>query len=339
MSYAGLYPFIVAEMGANHMDDLERALAIVGAAQACGCDAVKLQTFTPDSMVSFGAHHRIDGGLWKGQDLWELYQKCAMPLEWQAQIFKHGRELGIIVFSSVFDQAGLEFLEGIACPMYKIASFEILDIDLIRTVAGTKKPVVISTGMATLAEIDDAVEAYRRGGGTNEGLTLLKCTSAYPAPASSSNLLTLSNMREHFDCKVGFSDHTRGIGAAVAAALEGADMIEKHMGYYRQGGPDAHFSLDPIGMEALIESVHQAIDAIGEDQFGALDCEQPMLALRRTLHARCELPAGVPVRAEDLIALRPGDGLPPKEKGLLVGRPVIRDVKTGEPITWDLFRR
>lgn len=333
------YPFIVAEMGANHMGDLKRALAIVGAAQAAGADAVKLQTFTADSMVARGAKHRIKGGLWEGQDLWELYEKCAMPWDWHEVIFNEGKHLGIPIFSTPFDVAGLTFLERLGCPMYKIASFEILDIGLIGAAAQTGKPVVISTGMASLHEIDIAVEAYWHGGGKQDNLTLLKCTSAYPAPPEYSNLATIASLRKHFGCQVGFSDHTRGIGAAVAAALEGADMIEKHMGFYRQGGPDAHFSVDPIGMESLVESVRQAMDAIGGgEQFGPVECEEPMLALRRTLHVKHGMAKGEQLRPEDIVALRPAGGLPPKDRALLIGTTVNRDVEPGEPLTWDMVR-
>ena len=215
MKRASRYPFIVAEMGANHCQDMDRAIAIVKAAKQAGCDAVKLQTYQPDSMVHPGIQHAVAGGIWYGKDLWGLYTRGSLPWSWHERIFKAGAEEGIPVFSTPFCTAAVDLLERLDCPMYKIASFEILDLELIDKVTRTGKPVIISTGMASLQEIDEAVEAYKHAGGTQENLTLLKCTSAYPAEPRDSNLATMANLRKRFECKVGISDHTRGAGAAI----------------------------------------------------------------------------------------------------------------------------
>lgn len=338
MKRASQYPFIVAEMGANHNQDSERAVAIVKAAKQAGCDAVKLQTYQANSMVHPSAQHTIAEGLWKGEKLWDLYSRSALPWSWHERIFKAGEEYGIPVFSSPFCDDAVDLLERLGCPMYKIASFEILDLELIDKVTRTGKPVVISTGMATLQEINEAVEAYKHAGGIQENLTLLKCSSVYPAGANESNLATMANMRAHFGCKIGFSDHTRGIGAAVSAAVLGVDMIEKHMGDYRTLGPDESFSLDPLGMGTMVQAVRDAIDAVGIESFGPTEAEQPMLALRRTLHVAYDMAAGEVLTEHNVRALRPGDGMAPKERNVVIGMPVRRAAKAGEPLTWEMIR-
>jgi len=339
MKRASRYPFLVAEMGANHCQHMERALEIVRAAKRAGCDAVKLQTYEPTSMVHPSVQHTLTEGPWKGENLWDLYNRCALPWSWHEQIFKEGEKVGIPVFSTPFEPAAVDFLERLGCPMYKIASFEILDLELITRVTLTGKPIIISTGMATLVEIDDAVQAYRYAGGTQGNLTLLKCSSVYPAAAAEANLATIANMRQHFDCKIGYSDHTPGSAAAVAAAIMGADMIEKHMGEFTTLGPDKSFSLDPIGMEIMVQAVHDAIDAVGSEHYGPSEAERPMLALRRTLHVAYDLAQGDPLTEHNVRALRPGDGMEPKNKTLIMGMRVTRAVKAGEPLTWNLVRK
>jgi N-acetylneuraminate synthase len=339
MRRASRYPFVVAEVGANHNQDLDRAIAIVKAAKQAGCDAVKLQTYQADSMVHPSIQHTVAEGLWKGKNLWDLYSDGALPWSWHERIFQAGKEEGIPVFSTPFCTAAVDLLERLACPMYKIASFEILDLELIDKVTRTGKPVVVSTGMATLQEIDEAVEAYKHAGGTQENLTLLKCTSAYPAEPRDSNLATMANLRKRFECKVGISDHTRGAGAAIAAAMLGADMIEKHMGEYRQLGMDASFSVDPLGMETLIQGVRDAIDAVGIESYGPSEAERPMLALRRTLHLAYDVAEGEALTEHNVRALRPGDGMEPKNRNLVIGMHARRAAKAGEPLTWDLVRK
>jgi len=337
------YPFIVAEIGANHLQDLPRALELVDAAKEVGADALKLQTFQADSMVMRpppgGVSQRMKEGPWSGEDLWALYERCALPWSWHEEIFARGRELGIPVFSTPFERAAVDFLERLGCPMYKIASFEILDLELIGHAAATGKPIVISTGMASLEEITEAVDQAARFL-TPDKITLLKCTTAYPAPAAEANLATMDNMRRRFGCPVGLSDHTLGSGVAIAAALRGADMIEKHMTLNgpHDGGPDAGFSVAADELGWLIEEIHAAIDAEGEEIFGSTDSELPMLALRRTLHVIRDLKPGDTLTRDNVKALRPGDGLAPRELPHLLGTPVSVEVKAGAPLTWDLVR-
>jgi len=334
------YPLIVAEMGANHLQDPDRALAIVRAAAASGCQAIKLQTYQADTMVHRNCT-RTAGGPWGEERLLDLYKRAEMPWSWTASIFALAHELRILPFSTPYDREAVDFLERLGCRMYKIASFEILDLDLIRYAAETGKELVISTGMATLEEITDAVEAAALGGCSGRKLTLLRCTSAYPADPREANLITMHNLREHFHCRVGLSDHTQGAAAAIAAALLGADMIEKHLGLGDNGqfaSPDVGFSLNPQFMAAMISSIKDAIDAVGNESFGPTKDERPMLELRRTLHVAYDMKAGDELTAHNVRALRPGDGLAPKYRQQLLGMKVCRDVIAGEPLTWELVR-
>ncbi len=332
------YPFVVAEMGANHNQDLDRAMAIVDAAASAGADAIKLQTYTPDGMVARGRKHRIEGGAWDGWDLWDLYERGALHWSWHKRIFERAAERGILAFSTPFEPDAVPLLERLGCPMYKIASSEILDIELIEYVADTRKPIVISTGMATLREIDEAYEAARRHLQPSE-ITLLKCTAAYPAPAHEANLETINNLREHYGCRVGLSDHTRGAAVAIAASLFGVDMIEKHLTLRRaDGGLDSAFSVEPEELGWMITELRTAMDAIGEERFGPTPSEQATLRLRRTLHITRTLKAGDRLSRDNVRALRPGDGLPPKDIKLFLGSQVTRDVQAGEPLTWEIVR-
>lgn len=334
------YPFIVAEMGANHLGSLERATAIVQAAAAAGCDAIKLQTYQADTMVH-RACQRTAGGPWGEERLWDLYARSAMPWSWTSDLFAVAKGLGILAFSTPFDRDAVDFLERQGCPMYKVASFELLDHDLIRHVAQTGKPMVMSTGMATLSEIEEAVEVARAGGCGADSLTLLRCTSAYPADPSDSNLATMDNLRTHFHCRVGLSDHTQGAAAAITAALLGADMIEKHLGLQDEAqlkSPDAGFSVSGQAMAAMIHTIGHAIESVGVEAFGPAESELPMRALRRTLHVAYDLKAGDALTDHNVRALRPGDGLEPKHRQFLLGMKVRQDVAAGTPLTWDLVR-
>lgn len=332
------YPFIVAEMGANHNQDIDRALAIVDAAAAAGVDAIKLQTYTAEGMVSRGTKHLIEGGPWEGRDLYALYEAGALPWSWHKRLFERAAERGIMAFSTPFEPDAIPLLERLGCPMYKIASGEILDLELIRATASTGKPLVISTGMATIEEIDDAYQTARIELQPSE-ITLLKCTAAYPAPAAEANLETLNNLRERYGCKVGLSDHTRGNVVAIAAALYDVDMIEKHFTLSRaDGGLDAEFSAEPSELSSMINDIHQAVDAIGEEHFGPTPSELATLRLRRTLHVTRSLKAGDPLTRNNVRALRPADGSRPKDIMQFIGRRVNRDVQAGEPLTWEIMR-
>ena len=344
-----LYPFIVAEMGANHMDSLERAKDICTEAKRAGADAIKLQTYTADCMVLKGVRHPILEGPWAGMDMWDLYERGSLKWSWHMPIFEHCRQIALPCFSTPFSPDAIDLLERLECPMYKIASFEILDVELIRKAASTGKPLVISTGMASLAEINEAVETARRAGCTD--LTLLKCTSAYPAPAREANLAMMREMHLHFDCKVGLSDHTKGSAVAVSAAMLGATMIEKHFTIpldprqARTAEPDkpyldAGFSAGPDEFHQLVHDIRSAIDAIGTNEhYGPTASESSSLALRRTLHITRDLDEGESISIEKVAALRPGDGLPPAAFSSIAGLPVRRAVKRGEPLTWDLVRK
>lgn len=337
------YPFIVAEMGANHGKDLQVALDMVDAAAAAGADAIKIQTYQSDTMVHPKCTTVLERGVWAGRSLVDLYHEGAMPWTWTIKIFERAKERGILAFSSPFDPVAVTFLERHQCPIYKIASFEILDLELIEACAHTGKPLVISTGMATLKEIIDAVAAalvgYREAGveDPEDKLTLLKCTSAYPAPAAEVNLLTMRNLRQHFQCRVGFSDHTEGIGVAIAAALEGADMIEKHLMLGQ--GLDSSFSLYPSEFGKMVREIRAAIDAYGEERFGPTPSEEPYVELRRTLHVVYDLKPGDTLSTHNLRPLRPGGGLAPAHLTSIVGHQVTRPVVAGEPLTWDMVRK
>jgi pseudaminic acid synthase len=332
-------PFIIAEMSGNHNQSLERALEIVEAAARAGAHALKLQTYTADTItldISEGEFFINDEqSLWKGCSLHDLYERASTPWEWHAPIMKRARELGMICFSTPFDETAVDFLEGLDVPAYKIASFENVHLPLIQKVAATGKPMIISTGMATLAELDEAVRTAREAGCRD--LILLKCTSTYPATPENSNILTIPHMRTLFNCEVGLSDHTMGIGAAVAAVAHGATVIEKHFTLRRaDGGVDSAFSLEPEELHALVVETERAWQSLGRVTYGPSDAEKKSLIFRRSIYIAQDLKAGDVLTPENLRCVRPGLGLAPKYYRLLLGKRVIRDVVRGTPMSWDL---
>ena len=336
----GSPPFIIAEMSGNHNQSLDRALAIVEKAAHAGVHALKIQTYTADTMTldHKGQDFQISdsGSLWKGKNLYHLYKEAYTPWEWHEEIFTRCRELGLVGFSTPFDESSVDFLEGLNVPMYKIASFENTDLPLIRKVAKTGKPVIISTGMATAGEISEMVETFKRAGGRK--LVLLKCTSSYPATPEYSNISTIPHMRDLFQCQVGLSDHTLGTGVAVASVALGATVIEKHFTLARQdGGVDAQFSLEPSEMRALVEETTRAWQSIGHIQYGPTDSEKESGKFRRSLYITEDLKAGDSLTRNNLRTIRPGFGLPPKYYELLLGKKVNADVKRGTPMSWDFI--
>ena len=332
-------PFIIAEMSGNHNQSLERALAIVDAAADAGVDAVKIQTYTADTMtidIDTGEFFISDkDSLWKGETLYHLYEKAHTPWEWHKAIFKRCKERGIMGFSTPFDDTSVDFLEDLGVPCYKIASFENVDLPLIRKVARTGKPIIASTGMTTVAELSDLVRTVRENGCTD--LTLLKCTSSYPASPEGTNLRTIPHMRELFSCAVGLSDHTLGIGAAVASVALGAVVIEKHFTLSRaEGGVDAAFSLEPAEMVQLVRECRTAALALGTVSYERAEQEQKSLQFRRSLYVVENMKAGDVFTEKNLRRIRPGMGLSPKYYDALLGRCVKCDVKRGTPVSWDL---
>ncbi len=331
-------PFLIAEMSGNHNGDLKRALAILEAAKAAGADAVKLQTYTADTITiqHHGPGFRIEGGLWHGRTLHDLYAEAHTPWEWQEALFAKGRELGLIVFSSPFDATAVDFLEKLGTPAYKIASFEIVDLPLIRRCAATGKPLIISTGMASLTDIGEAVLAAREAGA--QEIALLHCTSGYPTPPEESNLRTVPHLAAAFGTVVGLSDHTPGIGAAVAAVALGASLIEKHFTLRRaDGGPDAAFSLEPAELADLVGNCRIAWQALGTVSYKREKSEAGNVQFRRSLYVTADMRAGEVFTLQNLRSIRPGYGLPPKYYDLFIGKRVSRDVKRGTPVTWDLI--
>lgn len=323
-------PFIVAEISANHLGSLDRALEIVRAAAHAGADAVKLQTWHRELMV-LDRSYRIADGPWKGRNLADLYDEAWTPWVWHKPIFEHAKALGIEAFSTPFDLPSLIFLEALGCPRYKVSSFEIVDLPLIRAIATTGKPMVISTGMATEQEIDDAMTAAIEAGG--QDITLLKCTSAYPADAAEANLTTMVDMCEAFGCPTGLSDHTPGIGVAVAAAALGATVIEKHLTLLRaDGGPDAAFSMEPDEFAQMVTACRQAAQAIGVVRYGPTEAERPQLALRRSVYAMRDIKHGQTITAADMTTARPANGIPPSKMVDWVGATAQCDIRRGEPI-------
>ncbi|SCL32570.1 N-acetylneuraminate synthase [Micromonospora nigra] len=337
---AGEPPLVVAEMSGNHDGDLGRALAIVDAVAASGAHALKLQTYRPDTLtidVDAPAFRISDGHeLWGGQNLYRLYERAHTPYEWHRPIFERAREHGLTVFSSPFDATAVELLEELDAPAYKIASSELVDLPLIRLVAGTGKPLVISTGMATVAEIDAAVRAARAGGAA--GVVLLACTASYPAPPADSNLRRVPVLADAFGVPVGLSDHTPGIGVAVASVAFGACLIEKHVTLDRaDGGVDADFSLDPAELAALVVESERAYAALGGTAIGPTPAEREGLRFRRSLFVVEDVRAGDPVTAGNVRSIRPAGGLPPVEIDRVLGRTFSRDVARGTPLSWDLI--
>ena len=333
-------PFVIAEMSGNHNQSLERALEIVDAAAKTGAHALKIQTYTADTMtldLDKGEFLISDpNSLWEGTSLYTLYQEAYTPWEWHKPIFDRCRELGMTGFSTPFDDTAVDFLETLDVPCYKIASFENTDIPLIRKVAATGKPMIISTGMATVAEMDETVRAAREAG--CKDFILLKCTSTYPATPENTNILTIPHMRELFGCEVGLSDHTMGIGVSIASVALGATVIEKHFTLSRaDGGVDSTFSMEPAEMASLVVESERAWQALGEVKYGPTEKEKKSLVFRRSLYLVDDVKAGEVLTLKNLRAIRPGLGLPPKYLSILLGRRLAKDVKKGTAMTWDLL--
>ena len=335
---AGTPPFVIAEMSGNHNQSLERALEIVDAAADAGAHALKIQTYTADTITLDVSHDEfaIDDpeSLWAGETLHSLYAKAYTPWEWHAPIFARARDRGLIVFSTPFDETAVDFLQGLDVPCYKIASFENVHLPLIRKVAATGKPIIMSTGMATVAELDEAVRAAREA--SCKDLVLLKCTSTYPSDPANSNLCTIPHMRELFDCEVGLSDHTLGIGAACAAVAFGASVIEKHFTTSRaEGGVDSTFSAEPNELAALVRDTESAWRALGAVSYGPTSAEESSLAFRRSLYVAEDMAIGDVFTPETLRVVRPGLGLAPKYYDIVLGKRITRDASKGTPVEWD----
>jgi N-acetylneuraminate synthase len=327
-------------MSGNHNHSLDRALEIVEAAARAGAHALKIQTYTPDTMTLDLDEREFHIGdresLWAGTSLYKLYADAHTPWDWHQPIFDRARKLGIVPFSTPFDDTSVDFLENLGVPCYKIASFENTDLPLIRRVAGTGKPVIISTGMATAAELDEAVCAARDAG--CKDLILLKCTSTYPATPENTNLLTIPHLRELFGCEVGLSDHTLGVGVCVASVALGATVVEKHFTLSRaDGGVDSTFSIEPAEMATLVAETTRAWQALGHVSYGPIEAEKKSLMFRRSLYICADLQPGDVLTPQNLRAIRPGLGLPPKYADQLMGKRVVRPVKRGTPARWDLI--
>ncbi|MFY0520166.1 pseudaminic acid synthase [Lysinibacillus sp. UGB7] len=333
-------PFIIAEMSGNHNQSLERALHLVELAAEAGVDALKLQTYTPDT-ITLDVHTgeffiQEDGNLWKGNSLYNLYKEAYTPWEWHKEIFAKAQELGLLAFSSPFDETAVDFLETLNVPAYKIASFENVDIPLIRKVARTGKPMIISTGMASAAELDEAVRAAREEG--NNQIILLKCTSTYPATPANSNLVTIPHLREMFSTEIGLSDHTMGVGVSVTAVALGATVIEKHFTTSRaEGGVDSAFSMEPHELKMLVEETERAWQSLGNVSYGPTNAEKESAKFRRSLYIGEDLKAGDILTKQNVRNVRPGLGLPTKYYDLVIGKAIKYDVKKGTPLSWELL--
>ena len=333
-------PYIIAEMSGNHNQSLDRALEIVEAAKEAGVHALKLQTYTADTLTIEAENESFfindSNSPWKGKSLYNLYQQAYTPWEWHEPIFKRCRELGLTVFSTPFDETAVDFLESLNVPAYKIASFENNHIPLIRKVASTGKPVIVSAGMASVAELDEIVRTIRDAGCSE--IVLLKCTSAYPSTPEDTNLLTVPHLRQLFDAEVGLSDHTLGVGVGIAAVALGATMIEKHFTLSRaDGGVDSKFSMEPDEMQLLVEETHKAWQALGSVSYGPTENETLSIRFRRSVYIVEDVNKGEELTPVNIRVIRPGDGLLPKYYDILLGRKFSCDVKKGTPMSWELM--
>lgn len=332
-------PFVVAEVSGNHNQSLERALELIDVAASAGAHAVKLQTYTADTLTldTDRADFVINDprSLWNGRRLHDLYREAHTPWEWHEPLFERARSLGLIAFSTPFDFSAVEFLETLNVPCYKIASFEVTHLPLLRAVAAKKKPVILSTGMASQSEIEEAIETLNNGGCND--LALLKCTSTYPASPENTNLRTIPHMRSLFGCEVGLSDHTMGTGVSVAAIALGATVIEKHFTLSRaDGGVDSAFSLEPYELRALVEECERAWLALGSVQLGCTPAEEKSKQFRQSIYASCDIVEGEVITADNIRIVRPGGGLAPKFYRSLIGRTATRAIALGEPLNWSL---
>jgi N-acetylneuraminate synthase len=333
-------PFIIAEMSGNHNQSLDRALEIVEAAGRAGAHALKLQTYTADTITLDVQTDEFtindNKSLWNGKTLHTLYKEAYTPWEWHEPIMQRAKELGMVCFSSPFDETAVDFLESLNVPAYKIASFENNHLPLIRKVASTGKPIIISTGMASLAELHEAIVAAREAG--CENLTLLKCTSTYPADPSNTNILTIPHMRQLFNCEIGLSDHTMGVGVAIAAVALGATVIEKHFTLSRaDGGVDSAFSLEPQEMELLVTETIRAWQSIGRVSYGPTEAEKKSLGFRRSLYISADMKKGDILTKDNVRCVRPGMGLTPKFFEQIIGRKITQDALKGTPLNWNLI--
>jgi pseudaminic acid synthase len=329
--------YLIAEMSANHGQSFEQAAEIVRAAKDAGADAIKLQTYTPDTITidcQGETFQTAKGSLWEGRTLYDLYGEAYTPWDWQPKLKKLADGLGLACFSTPFDFTAVDFLEEMDLPAYKIASPELVDLPLIRKVAATKKPVIMSTGMATCEEIEEAMQAFRQAGGTE--LALLKCTSAYPSPPESMNLRTIPDMAKRFRVPVGLSDHTLGIAVPVAAVSLGACIIEKHLTLSRSTpGPDSAFSLEPHEFKQMVDAIRVAEKALGHVKYGLTEAEQLSQRSRRSLFVVQDVKAGERLTPDNVRSIRPGYGLPPKHYEEVIGRLAARDMQRGTPLQWD----
>ena len=332
--------YIVAELSANHRQEFDWAVNLVKSAKEAGADAVKLQTYTPDTLTirSDREPFRISGGtLWDGRTLYDLYSEAYMPWEWQPELKAIADDLGIDLFSTAFDPLAVDFLEDMKVPVHKVASFEIVDIPLIEKMARTGKPVIISTGMATLNEIEEAVDGARNAGATQ--IALLKCTSAYPALAEEMNLRTIPHMVETFGVPVGLSDHTLGIAVPIAAVTLGASIVEKHFTLSRDlPGPDSAFSLEPQEFRAMVQAIRTAEKALGHVYYGVSEREAKSRDFRRSLYVVKDMKAGDVFTQENIRSIRPGNGLPPRQLKEVLGRSAARNIEKGSPLHWKLVQ-
>jgi N-acetylneuraminate synthase len=333
-------PFIIAELSGNHNQDFTLAKAMIAAAAKAGVDAIKLQTYTADSMTLNVRNDEFmvsaEGSLWQGDNLYDLYAKASTPYEWHKPLFDYANSLGLVAFSSPFDIEAVHFLESLEVPLYKIASFELTDLPLISAVAKTGKPMIMSTGMATKSEIEDAVSLVRSIG--NNDITLLKCTSTYPAKIEDSNLATLSDLASTFACKVGLSDHTQGIASAVAATALGACVIEKHFVLDRSaGGVDAAFSMEPLELAQLVSTCHQAAASLGTVTYGGTQAEQDFKKYRRSIYISKDSKAGDILNDTNIQIIRPSLGLAPKFWPDVLGKALIVDASKGDALAWDML--
>jgi N-acetylneuraminate synthase len=337
---AGSAPLVIAEMSGNHNQSLERALEIVDAAANAGAHSIKIQTYTAETMTIDIREREFfisdETSLWKGESLFDLYKKAYTPWEWHEAIFDRAKKHKMLAFSTPFDRTAVDFLENLNVPCYKIASFENTDLPLIRYVAATGKPMIISTGMATFAELDETVEAAR-GAGCKD-LILLKCTSTYPSTPDDSNILTIPEMGSRYGCEIGISDHTMGIGVSVAAVALGATVVEKHFTLQRaDGGVDSAFSMEPQEMAQLVIETERAWQAMGTVQHGPTAKEQASLVFRRSLYVVADVKAGEKLTSANVRAIRPGSGIAPKFYDEVIGKTAKRDIARGTPLSHDLF--
>lgn len=330
-------PYLICELSGNHNGSLERCLAMVDAAADTGCDAIKIQTYTADTITLDvdRPEFKINGGLWDGRSLYDLYQEAQTPFEWHAAIFERARQRGVTIFSSPFDETAVDLLDGLGAPAFKIASFEAVDLPLIRYAAAKGKPLIISTGMANLQEMRAAHDAALEAGAP--GVLLLHCVSSYPATFADANVRTVPDMAARFGCPIGLSDHTPGAAASVAAVSLGACCIEKHFTLARaDGGPDAAFSLEPAEFKALVTDTQNAWAALGAAHYDVLGAERANLQFRRSLYVTADVKAGETLSRANVRSVRPGNGLPPAELDKVLGRTATRDLARGEPLDWSM---